>query len=245
MSTAALTDRSERPSLARLGRVEARKMVDTRSGLWLLALTALASLASVVVAIIFDDDNRDFGQMFVDAMLAASILMPIIPILLVTSEWSQRTALGTFALTPIRERVMTAKLLALLVLLVAFSVLCLGMSALGAAVAGTGLGFDGSGAGEVLLYQSLSLLFGFGLAAVLMNSPAAIVLNFVVPILIAAVAAISVGVQDVVAWIDPSVWSDLADGSANDWDKIATSTLAWVVLPIAIGLVRLRRRDVS
>ena len=78
-----------------------------------------------------------------------------------------------------------------------------------------------------------------------MNSPAAIVLNFVVPILIAAVAAISVGIEDVVAWVDPSVWSDLADSSANDWDKIATSTLAWVVLPIAVGLVRLRRRDVS
>ncbi len=240
-----LTNRSERPSLARLGRVEARKMLDTRSGLWLLALTALAALASVVVAIIFDDDNRDFGQMFVDAMLAASILMPIIPILLVTSEWSQRTALGTFALTPVRERVMTAKLLALLTLLVAFSVLCLVMALLGAAVAGSGLGFDGGSAGEVVAYQVLSLLFGFGLAAVLMNSPAAIVLNFVVPILIAAVAAISAGVESVVAWVDPSVWSQLADDSVNEWDKIATATAAWVILPIVLGLIRLRRRDVS
>ena len=31
----ATTDRSERPSLLRLGRVEARKMVDTRAAMWL------------------------------------------------------------------------------------------------------------------------------------------------------------------------------------------------------------------
>ncbi len=245
MTAATLTARSERPSLLRLGRVEARKMADTRSGMWLIGLTALAAFASVLVAVIFDDDARDFGQMFVDAMLAASVLMPIIPILLVTGEWSQRTALGTFALTPVRERVMAAKMLALLALLVAFSVFCLAMAALGGAVAGTGLGFDGDAAARVLLYEALNLLFGFGLAAILMNSPAAIVLNFIVPIIVAAVAAISAGVESVVAWVDPSVWANLADATTSDWDKIATSAAAWVVLPIALGLVRLRGRDVS
>ena len=246
MSGAPAAAQIARPPLHRLVLVEWRKMLDTRASAWLLGITAFAVVAiAIAQGATATGSDAESGAIFQTACGIGSILMPIIPILLVTSEWSQRTALGTFALTPVRERVMTAKLLALLALLVAFSALCLAMSALGAAVAGSGLGFDGSGAGEVVLYQTLSLLFGFGLAAVLMNSPAAIVLNFVVPILIAAVAAISVGVQDVVAWVDPSVWSDLADSSANDWSKIATSTLAWVVLPVAAGLVRLRRRDVS
>ena len=50
------------------------------------------------------------------AVAPASILLPIVGILLVTSEWSQRTALITFALVPDRGRVLAAKLLASVVL---------------------------------------------------------------------------------------------------------------------------------
>lgn len=239
------TDRSVRPALARLGRVEARKMIDTRAALWLLILTALSAVAAVLVGVLFDDASRDFGETFVDAMLAVSVLLPIVPILLVTGEWSQRTALGTFALVPIRERVMAAKLLALVALLAAVTLLCLGLAALGAAISGDGFGFSGAEAGDVILFELLTLLFGFGIAAVLMNSPAAIVLNFVVPIVVGAIAAISAGVESVVSWVDPSAWSALTDSTAAEWDKIATAALAWVVLPIAAGLVRLRRRDIA
>ena len=240
-----LTDRSERPSLARLGAVEARKMIDTRAAMWLLILTGLSAVAAVLIGVLFESADRDFGETFVDAMLAVSVLMPIVPILLVTGEWSQRTALGTFALVPVRERVMAAKLLALLALLVAVTALCFGLAAIGAAASGDGFGFSGADAGDVILFELLTLLFGFGLAAVLMSSPAAIVLNFVAPIVVAAIAAISAGVESIIVWVDPSAWSTLTDSTAAEWDKIATSTLAWVVLPIAIGLVRLRRRDVS
>ncbi|HET6830466.1 MAG TPA: hypothetical protein VFH44_03850 [Solirubrobacterales bacterium] len=241
----ALTDRAERPSLLRLGRVEARKMVDTRAAMWLLILTALSALAAVVVGAFFEDANRDFGELFVDAMLAASVLMPIVPILLVTGEWSQRAALGTFTLVPARDRVMAAKLLALLALLIAFTVICLALSALAAAIGGDGLDISTADAAQAVLFDLLALLFGFGLAAILMNSPAAIVLNFVAPIVVAGIAAISTGIEEAVAWVDPSTWSTLTDANHPDWDKIATTTLAWVVVPIALGLARLRRRDVS
>ena len=54
--------------------------------------------------------------MFALAITPASILLPIIGILLVTSEWSQRTALITFTLVPKRMRVMSAKIAAGVVL---------------------------------------------------------------------------------------------------------------------------------
>ena len=37
------------------------------------------------------------------------ILLPVLGILLVTSEWSQRTAMVTFTLEPSRSRVIAAK----------------------------------------------------------------------------------------------------------------------------------------
>ena len=83
-------------------------------------------------------------------MLAASVLLPIVPILLMTSEWSQRTALSTFALVPVRERVIGAKLLA-----VAraprrgLSALSLGLAALGTAADGGSLAISiGDAAGS-------------------------------------------------------------------------------------------------
>lgn len=241
-----ITDRSERPSLVRLGRVEARKMVDTRAAMWLLILTALSAVGSIVVNVLGAGPNqRDLGELFTDAMIAAAILMPIVPILLVTGEWSQRTALTTFTLVPARQRVMAAKLLALLALLAAFTVLCLALAALGAAIGGGGFEIPTAEAAQAVLAGLLALLFGFGLAAILMSSPAAIVLNFAAPILVAAIAAISTDVESAVAWVDPYSWSTLNDARHPDWDEIATTTLVWVVVPIVLGLVRLRRRDVS
>lgn len=51
--------------------------------------------------------------------------MPVVGILLVTSEWSQRTAITTFTLVPQHGRVLTAKLLAALVLSAAAYPFCL------------------------------------------------------------------------------------------------------------------------
>src|SRR5205807_479430 len=41
-----------------------------------------------------------------------AVLLPVVSILLVTSEWSQRTALQTFVMTPRRGRIAAAKLAA-------------------------------------------------------------------------------------------------------------------------------------
>ena len=49
---------------------------------------------------------------FLGTLLPIGILLPVLGILTVTSEWSQRTALTTFALVPARSRVVGAKLAA-------------------------------------------------------------------------------------------------------------------------------------
>ena len=98
------------PSFGRLTLVELRKMVDTRAGFWLQLLVAVLTLAAVVVVcIVADADEATFQDLFTVAMTPGAVLLPIIGILLVSSEWSQRTALITFTLVPRRMRVMGAK----------------------------------------------------------------------------------------------------------------------------------------
>ena len=134
-SPAAAADR--RPSLGRLTLVELRKMTDTRAGFWLLLSTVLITAAAVIlVVIVADAPDLSLKDMVGLAVQPASLLLPIIGILLVCSEWSQRTAMITFALVPDRSRVMVAKLLAALLLAIVAIQVAYAFAALGTAVGG-------------------------------------------------------------------------------------------------------------
>ena len=109
-----------RPGLGRLVAVELRKMVDTRAGFWLqVATVALTALAVIVRSVVGDAADHTFAAVLDVGVKPAAVLLPIAGILLVTSEWSQRTGMITFALVPVRSRVLGAKLIASLVLAVA------------------------------------------------------------------------------------------------------------------------------
>ena len=124
-------------SFPRLTFVELRKMVDTRAGFWLQVATALLTLVVLTLFCIFaDTEDLIFRDAFALATLPGLILLPIIGILLVSSEWSQRTALITFTLVPKRMRVMSAKIaaslvLGLIVLVIAFVVAAVAIFAVG------------------------------------------------------------------------------------------------------------------
>src|ERR1700754_2400037 len=91
----AAAGRDTRPSLSRLTKVELRKMVNTRSGFWLLiAVGALTVIAVLVTALFAHEDQRTFRHILSNGLQPAGILLPVVGILLVTSEWSQRTGLN-------------------------------------------------------------------------------------------------------------------------------------------------------
>ena len=78
-------------------------MVDTRSGFWLqLAVLALTVLVVVITLLAGHEDDCTFRNILCNALVPAGILLPVVGILLVSSEWSQRTALVSFALVPER-----------------------------------------------------------------------------------------------------------------------------------------------
>src|SRR4029453_8334514 len=102
-----------RPGLGRLIAVELRKMVNTRAGFWLqLAPVAINVVAVVPRLLVGDAADHTFQSVLDLGLQPAAILLPVLGILLVTSEWSQRTGMITFALVPVRSRVLGAKLIA-------------------------------------------------------------------------------------------------------------------------------------
>ena len=111
--------------------MERRKIVDTRSGAWLLGITALLTALTLAVMLIWgESDGLGFMGLLSVATMPLSLLLPILGILTATTEWSQRTALVTFTLEPRRGRVVVAKLLAVVLLSLTVLVLTIVASAL-------------------------------------------------------------------------------------------------------------------
>jgi len=245
---------------SRLFKVELRKAFDTRAGRWLVGVTAgVALLADLIIAIVLAAKNEDlaYGDLVAGAAFVCSVLLPVLGIMLVTSEWSQRTAMTTFSLEPRRMRIVLAKMLAgiaLTAFVIAFAlvvgVLCnLLYAAFGGALDWT---FGWSGFFAFIATQTMAMLGGFALACLLLNTPAAIVVFFVykwvLPGLLAIGAALMAWFNDLVGWIDfQSAQNRLYDGglSGEDWGQLVVSGVIWLVVPLAIGLWRIQRAEVK
>lgn len=258
---AAPARRTGRPIPAtRLVKVELRKMFNTRSGFWMLVSIGVLSPISAGSLLVLGLNSDVTYQNFVRASgFPMSVILPIIAILAVTGEWSQRSGLTTFTLVPSRERVIRAKAIATLLVglgavSVAFAVGALGDVA-GSALAGVDAVWDISlsMALQMVLYNLVGMAFGFTLGVVLRSSPAAIVGYFVaslvMPGLLALLAQVRSWFEDLQPWID---WHytqvALLDGTTNtgrEWAMLGSTTMIWIVLPLVVGLLLLRRSEVK
>jgi len=241
------------PPLARLVQVELRKAVDTRAGRWLLVLIALVAVAAAILTgVTGSAGDRNLVHVLGDTSQLVAVLLPVLGILLVTSEWSQHTALTTFTLVPRRDRVIVAKVAAGVLLAAAATVVCVIVSAavLVAADSGRGGLWRGAGLaiGYALIFQILNLLLGVGFGLLFHSTPVAIVVYFAAPtawsILTGTVSALAGAGR----WLDPSTaWNHLAGGTvtATTGAQIATAAAAWVVLPLLAGGWRVLDRPVG
>ena len=244
------------PSLLRLTRVELRKAYDTRAGFWLLLVVALASVAVVTLQMFFaEEPDKTFAAYFSNTQLPVNLLLPVVGILLVTSEWSQRTAMTTFALVPARSRVLTAKVLAGVVLGLV-GVVAAGLASVAAALLTPVLTADSSdwttSAGDVALValvQVLTILIGIAFGMLLLNSPLAIVLYFVLPTVVTVVSNTVGALTWMRDWLDlsstmaPIFVAEGLDGQG--WAQLATSVAAWGLLPMVVGWIRIVRSEIG
>ena len=95
-------------SFATLLRVELRKATDTRSGRWLLALIVGLSVLALGWALAHPADGVSFANYGGGMAGVVAFLAPIIGLLAMTAECTQRTALTTFTLAPRRGQVLAA-----------------------------------------------------------------------------------------------------------------------------------------
>ncbi len=254
-----LSDAARAP-LGRLAKVELRKLVDTRSGRWLLIIQSLLILvgsAIVTIAVTVQVEPIGFMDFTNVAGTIMSLLLPVMGILAITSEWSQRTNLSTFTLEPRRQRIVAAKLLATVTAAAASVVVAVLIGyAASAAAAILGVDVDWTTDGAQLtafaLLQVVGLLVGFAFGTLLLNTPAAIVCFFAYFTLVPAVLAIA---AEAIGWFaDVRPWVDFTDAQlalsedgfgAVDWPQFVVSGTLWLVLPLAAGVVRMLRAEVK
>lgn len=240
--------------LGRLTVVELRKLVDTRAGAWLLGILALAATATVVIMLTAAPDNEQtFAGMFAFALLPVMVLLPVVGILSMTSEFSQRTAATTFALMPSRGRIITAKLAAAVLIAIGATVATGVIAAIGNLIA---IALDASGAWHIdaavlaqsLLLQVAYVLMGSAFGILLLNSPLAIVVYFVLPTVWSVLGEMVRWLHTAAGWLDTAVTSEPLSEvgvTGGEWARFATSLALWLLLPLILGTARLLHRDIT
>lgn len=239
----------------RLVRLEARKIVDTRSGRWLLL--TIAALVAVVLALVLrfgEPGDLTFPMLVAVTSTVLTIFYPVLGILTVTAETSQRTALVTYTVEPRRWRVVAAKVVATTGWAAAGLLVAVALGAAAHALAITARDVPAAWApswgsmGGFALALLLSVLQGIAFGLLLSSPALAISAYFVLPIAWVFVANLTPGLRRVAPWLDPSSSGEvLANGTmrAADWAHLATSNALWVALPLVAGLVVLSRREVK
>lgn len=250
-----------RVPFARLVRIELRKTADTRAGRWLListaALTALVLVIQLAVLVVNDiaADFRDFATGMNTPM---GILLPVLGIMLVTSEWSQRTAMVTFALEPSRSRVVTAKFAAAMVIAVVAIVVGMALTVLANVLYGAlsdNPAVWGVGALDIVyffLLHAIGMATGFAFGTLFLSTPVGIVIYFVYSFVLPGIFGIGAQLigwfQDVRPWIDFSAaQGPLIQGSisGDEWAHLVVSGLIWLGIPLAVGAWRVLRAEVK
>lgn len=243
----------------RVLQVELTKMFDTRSGFWLMIGIAVSALVATGAVIAFAPDSALTYDSFGAAIGVPMVfLLPVMAILSVTSEWSQRSGLTTFTLVPHRNRVIAAKAVVAMAVGAVSIVVALAIGALGNVIGSSIAGVDT--VWDISLNQALTLVFanvmnlmiGFMLGVLIRNSPGAVVgyfvYGFVLPPLTMLLADLNGWWADKQPWLDFNyAQGPLYDGnmSGTEWAQLGTTGLIWLVVPLIVGLVLVRRSEVK
>ena len=99
-------------------------------------------------------------------------------------------------------------------------------------------------------HQIFGLLLGFGFAALILNTPGAIVAYFALPTALSIVSELLPSFGDSVGeWIDsgatqvPFQSGDWATG--GEWMRFIVSGIVWIGIPLAFGILRILRTEIK
>jgi hypothetical protein len=101
---------------------------------------------------------------------------------------------------------------------------------------------------QLTLVNWLTTMFGTSFGLLLWHSAPAIVVYYVVPFGWTFVGRIVPGLERVSPWLDIGQSRTPLAGpgvEAGEWAQLGTSSLLWIALPAAVGVLRLNRADLS
>jgi ABC-2 type transport system permease protein len=236
----------------RLVGVEWRKTIGTRAARWILIGVGLVMIGVLAIPVALPDETaQTLGEYMFFAGTGLSILLPVVLILSLTSEWSQRVALATFTQEPRRARVLSAKF-------TVGAIMSVGAAVIGTAAAAAALLLSGGIGRDVawslpldsvvalLAFTVLNVAMGMAFGALLHNTAAAIVVFYLLGFVWGILGAIG-PIQKVAEWLDPNKalsYIQSADWSGR-WPEILTALAVWIAVPLVAGTMRTLRRDVS
>lgn len=256
-------DLTQTPStpLLRLVQVELRKSVNTLASFWLVAAIAILIViveGGLMLVVLIEDGQSSAGDYAIFSSYITAVVLPVLAIMLVTSEWTQRTAMVTFALEPRRGRVLLAKYLTGIVLTVVAVITAIVVGLVCAAICQllqpdlTTFDLGGRFLGGFLITQVLAMSLGFAVACLLLNTPAAIVVFVAyraIPVSLFGVLALNFETFDRIRpWID----FEFAQGplydlsvSGSEWGHLITAGGLWLGVPLVLGVLRILRAEVK
>lgn len=266
MTAPLVTAKAINPSLPsipfwRLVVVELRKLFGTWGPRILLGFIALAWL--IVLAVVSLIRNAPtFAETVTAFGVVTRIFIAIIAILLVTTEWGQRSVLNLFTLEPRRDRVIAAKLSASLIAAAGLFAGYLALAAMVTAARGGSFG----GAAEEIRFAGIRALFdllmAFAFALLILNTAGAIVTyvilpDFLVPTILTIGSAASGGLEagggsdafsQLGEWISPQHAFAALSGSspgASTWAHILVCSVVWIGIPAVLGVYRVMTSEVK
>jgi hypothetical protein len=232
-------------------RVELRKLVDTRSGKALLGIGVAIPLAALVWMLFKGSDVAVSWRSYSQFRPVLGLTIPLIGLFAMTAEWTQRTALTTFTLSPRRGRVLVMKFVAAFALSMAVLAVVVAMTigavALGGLLTGATPSYDflGTDLRGLVIMTALQVTMAAGFGALAAQTAVAVGAFLVAPTVWTVAGPLLFGSN--AQWFDVfSAYDQLSsDAPLTNLPQTLTAIAVWVVLPTTIGVARSLRREVK
>jgi ABC-2 type transport system permease protein len=247
-------------------RAEFRKLVTTQVWFWMLLLALALTALGVVGVILGSDNDAALTAQVRDVFTAAALGFTYVPmfvlgVLAITTEFRYQTITPTVLTTPSRWTLITAKIIAYVLVGVAYALACvllelaIGLPWLGAKGIDYSFGDLVGGLLAVFAVLVLFTLFGLGAGALLKNQIVAVTVGVIFIVVIANVVVNIPGVK----YAYPYLPSGLVNGiitrtnairTINDVTLLSPGVAVLVLVVWGIGLALLgagitMRRDIS
>jgi ABC-type transport system involved in multi-copper enzyme maturation permease subunit len=248
----------------RLIRAEFLKLRTTQVWFWLL-LAAVAVSALLVIAPIAHGDvhsGRDVAEMFGSAALAYLVLF-VLGVLGVTTEFRYQTITPTVLLTPSRWSIVTAKMITYALVGIAYSIVCvlvqlaIAVPWLNAKNVDFSLSADGipHAVAGVFVVLALFGIVGLGVGALVRNQIVAVTVGVIFLLVLENIIAAIPGVRHVYPYLPGAAARAIADVNARQSDfggvHLLTVTggvivlLLWAFVPAIVGAAFSMNRDIT